>query len=95
MKFYAAKRILEVSLVKSETYVVRRNRRCVAFWCSICDREVEMLDPEDVSAMTGVSKREIYSDIEAGLAHFSESSDGTVLVCLSSVMKTRQKRGSL
>lgn len=54
-------------------------------WCPVCAGPAEMVAPESAAALAGVSPRAVYRWIEAGRAHFAESPDGRVLVCLVSL----------
>jgi excisionase family DNA binding protein len=43
-----------------------------------------MLTPDEVAVMSGISTRAIYRLVEEGRIHFTETEDGSVLVCVSS-----------
>jgi hypothetical protein len=45
-----------------------------------------MARPEAAAARAGLRVREIYRLVEAGSVHFLESADGTVLVCVDSLV---------
>jgi hypothetical protein len=85
MKFSAGKRRIEITVEKSETVSVRRRIRTATGQCSRCGREAKMASPEDAAEILQISKRRIYSGIEAGDTHFVESGDGILLVCLDSL----------
>ena len=90
MKFERATRTIEFEFEKSETYTIRRTRTVVEQWCSDCGGEVKMSKPEDAARIIGVSTRKIYSEIEDGKTHFTESADGSLMVCLWSLGKPAQ-----
>lgn len=75
----------EVTVEKSETFVIRRYRENVSNWCDICRCEVEMSEPESAARIMGVKPRAIYKKIEAGEIHFIEPSGGLLIVCLDSL----------
>ena len=85
MKFETATRTIEFEFEKKETYTIRRTRTIVAQWCGDCGGEVKMSSPEDAATIVGLSTRSIYSGVEAGLTHFTESPDGSLMVCLHSL----------
>lgn len=72
-----------------EVWVVRRAPAAEAAgpprWCLVCAGPAEMVAPEAAAALAGVSPRAVYRWIEAGRAHFAESPDGRVHVCLVSL----------
>jgi hypothetical protein len=41
--------------------------------------------PEQAAILTGISAREIYRRLEIGRIHFTETSLGSLLICLNSV----------
>jgi len=78
-------RITEIAVETEETLTVRilRTRRAR---CATCATEVSMVRPETAARLTGVPLREIYRRVEAGAVHFQESADGTLYVCLDSLV---------
>jgi hypothetical protein len=78
-------RITEVEVETEEIVVVRVRATCMA-WCPGCSAEVVMARPEAAAARAGLRVREIYRLVEAGSVHFLESADGTVLVCVDSLV---------
>lgn len=54
-------------------------------WCGECCGEVSVCTPEEAAIAAGVSARKIYSRVEAGQLHFSETSDGGLLICVGSL----------
>jgi hypothetical protein len=54
-------------------------------WCPRCGTQVEMAQPGPAARSFSISVREVFRLIEAGLAHFQETTQGTLLVCLPSV----------
>ena len=60
-------------------------REVVTSWCNECLNATELLPPEDVAILMGVSAREIYRRVEIGDVHFTELSGSTLLICLSSI----------
>ncbi|NNE66446.1 MAG: hypothetical protein HKN33_07750 [Pyrinomonadaceae bacterium] len=53
--------------------------------CSRCKKRSLMFLPDIVSVILQMSTREIYRRIEAGTAHFVESDDQQLLVCIRSL----------
>ena len=51
--------------------------------CPLCAADVPMLPPEAVARLCGVTVRAIYRQLEAGLCHFVETSEGRIFVCLT------------
>lgn len=69
------------------TLIIRRRRRSVREWCTVCGGEVPMVSPDEGAAIAGVTSRTIYAWIENDTVHFSETPEGFTLVCLNSLIK--------
>lgn len=52
--------------------------------CAECN--AQMITAEDAATIAGTCMRTIYRSIEAGTIHYVETSAGTVLVCLASLI---------
>jgi hypothetical protein len=48
-----------------------------------------MLTLDKAMALTGASSREIHRRLEAGEVHFSETTEGSVLMCMNSLLKSQ------
>ncbi|MGQ0540706.1 MAG: hypothetical protein ACT4O9_02500 [Blastocatellia bacterium] len=80
--------VIELTFEKSEKLLVRHRHKKMTAWCERCGKKVEMLSPEEAAAICNMPKREIYRDIEAGRFHFIEPMEGSVLICLESLLST-------
>lgn len=85
-------RTTEITVEKSEVFVVRKPERLVLAWCPQCAGEARMVTAEEAAATARVSTRTIYALLEAGRIHFTETVDGLLLVCLSSLFEREIKR---
>lgn len=88
MKYKTTARTIEYTFETRETYTISRPNKMQRMWCGECGRETAMSAPESAAAITGITTRKIYAEIESGKTHFNEASDGSLMVCLSSVCKT-------
>jgi excisionase family DNA binding protein len=52
-----------------------------------------MVTAEEAAAVAGVTRRTIYTLVEAGNIHFSESSDGALFICLKSLTAVKNEEG--
>ena len=53
--------------------------------CPKCLAETRMISPQEASALTGLSLREIYQRVEAGSLHFIETQQGQLYICTNSI----------
>ena len=82
----------EITVERSEVFVLRRTKKTACAWCEACGARVRMLTPEEAGRASGLSARTIYRWIEAGQVHFTETAEGLLLVCLNSVFEKEIKR---
>jgi hypothetical protein len=82
------------SVLKRTTRITVETRRVVVLSdgggstlqrCPTCDHEVRMLTPEHASAFANVRTRLVYQWVERGMVHFSETQDGSLLICVNSL----------
>jgi len=78
------KRITKIT-VERERVIISRRQRAASAWCAECRAQTQMLKPEEAAAVAAITPRTIYRWVEAGKLHFTESSDGWLLVCLNSL----------
>ncbi len=52
-----------------------------------------MITPEHAARIAGVSARRIYAWAESGKLHFAETPEGSLLICLDSILDWRSGRG--
>src|SRR5262245_62707894 len=67
-------------------YVVRQQNHAAPAVCSQCPVAIaSLVAPDEAAVVTGISTRAIYRWVEAGVIHFQETANGSVLVCLNSL----------
>jgi len=79
--------------IETDCAVVIRRQNVFRAWCPECDREAEMVDASEVLGVGTVT-------ISPGLRvsgesqgwHISENQDGTLLICLESLLKSPSMR---
>lgn len=59
--------------------------------CPECGLETGYVRPEIAAREAGMSQRELFRRIEAGRIHHLESSDGGILVCTTSVTRSKNE----
>jgi hypothetical protein len=78
----------EITVEIDRLFVIRR-RRPIRTWCPECGSEVELVGEAEAKALTGMSGRGLRDLAAAQGWHFSEGPDGTGLVCLDSLVKSK------
>lgn len=85
----------EVTIETEERTVFRggQNQFSTFLWCPACGRKVEMITPEQAARLAGVPTRTMYDWGESGKAHFSQTPERVLLVCLASIRGTGSMPG--
>ncbi|HEY3025345.1 MAG TPA: hypothetical protein VGJ55_04240 [Pyrinomonadaceae bacterium] len=74
----------EITVEKSEVFVVRKPKKLVFAWCSPCGARVQLMTPEEAAIVACVNVRTVYRWVEIGKVHFRETREGLLLVCRNS-----------
>ena len=75
--------------VETDRILIIRRHRTLRVWCPECGYEVDMVDQEEAEGLTGMSGQGLRDCVQARGWHLSEGEDGTRLICLESVLKSR------
>ena len=74
-----------IAIEIDEVVFVRFSNPFGMAWCPGCANEVVMVTPEQAAVIAQVSVRDINRRVEAGQVHFLETTEGALLVCMSSL----------
>ena len=82
------KRRTEITIETDRVFVIRRRTGVQTAWCLRCNELVEMTTPDDAAKLGGISSRTVYRCVEAESLHFTETHDGSLLICLNSLHRS-------
>lgn len=68
-------------VIETEREIVCSRRADTVMFCPRCNKQASMIIPEDAAAQAAVSVGTVYSWIEAGNLHFTETAEQGLLVC--------------
>lgn len=77
---------IELTIERYQRLTIRRSNTPIRAWCAACDEEVVMFSGEEAAKLTGQVSREVYRQVEQGLLHSGEQPDGTLLICVKSLL---------
>ena len=77
----------EIVVELDEVFVIRGHQTMSFAWCAECGDQVQMLTPDQAATISRLSSRIIYRWIEARRVHFTETGEGQLLICQSSLPK--------
>ena len=78
--------------IQTDELLILRARRKLRIACGECEGNTLLVTPEEATVLSGAGARTIYRWVEAGLVHYAEISNGTVLVCPDSVLKQASQK---
>lgn len=80
------KKRTEISIEIDEMIVVSASGKDIQrIPCPICTGEA-MVTPEEAAALTGVTVRSLYARVDGEGVHFLETADGSLLLCVRSLL---------
>jgi hypothetical protein len=71
--------------IQTERLLVMSSSKSLYSLCSACGDEVRMVTIDQAGILARVSSRNIYREVEAGMLHFIETTEGSLLICLNSL----------
>jgi hypothetical protein len=77
---------VELMVERRQRLTIRRASAPSQVWCDACGEKVGMVTGEEAAKLIGERSREIYRQAEQGLLHSGEKSDGTLLICVMSLL---------
>jgi hypothetical protein len=81
------RRITKFTIESERTFIFRTLGGQRSRLCEGCGAEAQMTGVADAARETGLSELVIYQLLDDGLVHFTEDTEGRVLVCLNSLVK--------
>ena len=79
------KRRTEITIETDRLIVLSRGKNSVTSWCRYCNRRVRMITVDEAATLAGVSSRTVYRWADDEKLHFTETSEGHLLICHESI----------
>ena len=83
----AAKKTTRITIESERVSITRWSGSLPRNWCQRCGVEAEMLSLEQASSLVQVLPHRILAGSEAKGVHATEASDGSMQICLPSLLK--------
>ena len=77
----------EIVVEREQFLVIRKLDNSEPQYCMQCSDRAQMVSVDDAAMIIRVTARAIYQQVEAQQAHFTETADGKLLVCLNSLLQ--------
>ena len=79
--------------IETDCLLILRGRSSTRAWCPQCGADAEMITLESVGVVSNLNRPALEAWLNSGELHRSQAADGSVLVCLNSMLKRIQKKG--
>jgi hypothetical protein len=80
------KRRTEITIKTDRLIILRRSRNTErAAWCDACAAPTRLLNVDEAATIARSTSCAIYRRVEAAQLHFTETSEGRLLICLNSL----------
>jgi hypothetical protein len=77
--------------IETDSLLVLRGRSSLRAWCPQCAAEGEMIPVAGVGVISNLEPRTVEAWLESEEIHQSQTTEGTPLICLNSLLKRVQK----
>jgi len=75
----------EITIETDRIVVLTRRKVSVVSWCDECGRRTKMITVDEAAAIAGVTSRTVYRWADAQKLHFTETVEGVLRICFSSL----------
>jgi hypothetical protein len=72
--------------VETDSLLILRSRTFTRAWCPLCAADVEMIALENTRVISNLEQPALEQWLNAGQLHRSQAADGSVLICLDSLL---------
>jgi hypothetical protein len=72
--------------IETDSLLILRSRNSRRAWCPLCAAEGEMIALESVGVVSNLERPALEEWLNSGKLHRSQATDGSVLVCLNSLL---------
>jgi hypothetical protein len=77
--------------IETDSLLILRGRSSLRAWCPRCGAEAEMIALNDTAVMTNLDQAALDQWLNSDELHRSQTSDGSKLICLNSLLARVQK----
>ena len=72
--------------IETDSLLILRGRSSTRAWCPQCDADAEMITLENIGVVSNLNRTALEAWLNSGELHRSRAADGSVLVCLNSLL---------
>jgi hypothetical protein len=72
--------------IETDSLLILRNRNSRRAWCPLCAADGEMIALENAGVISNLEQSALEEWLNSGELHRSQAGDGSVLICLNSLL---------
>jgi hypothetical protein len=85
------KKRMEIVVEREQVLVIRKLDGTAPQYCPQCGDESQMVSVDEAASIVCLSAIAIYKQVESRQAHFTETHDGKLLVCINSSFQSARE----
>lgn len=78
--------------IESDSLLILQGRSSSRGWCPVCGAEAEMVALENVGVISNLDRTALEEWLNSGELHRSQAADGSLQVCLNSLLARVQNK---
>lgn len=78
--------------IETDSLLILRGRSSARAWCPLCRAEAEMIDIEKAGVISNLDRPALEEWLNSAKLHRSQTSEGSVLLCLNSLLACVQNK---
>jgi hypothetical protein len=72
--------------IETDSLLILRSRNSRRAWCPLCAADAEMIALENAGVISNLDRPALEEWLNSGNLHRSQAADGSVLICLNSLL---------
>ena len=82
------KKRMEIVVEREQVLVIRKLDGGAPQYCPTCGNQSQMVSVDEAASIAHMPARAIYRQVESRQAHFMETADGQLLICINPLLKS-------
>jgi len=78
--------------IETDSLLILRGRSSRRAWCPLCVAEAEMIALENAGVVSNLDRPALEEWLNSGNVHRAQAADGSVLICLNSLLARVQNK---
>ena len=81
--------------IESDSFLILRGQSSLWGWCPDCAAEVEMIPLDGFGVISNLAAQNVEAWIQSEDLHHTKAANGAPLICMNSMLRRIQKKGTV